>query len=189
MGVKFQGNMYCDSCQRPVAGQKSTHRLRNAAAALTAPVTGGASVFGAKAGKWHCPHCGGPAKPLPPEWLTRVEKWTRIPRPPGQRTGPPDSSSRMSAVRTRWSARPSHRPDGGARTETTRCVRSCRRVLTGKKGSYIGFVRWEWSLPRISPIRSATVQRITATLGKTHSNVRELPDQQLERPRKPIPSR
>jgi predicted RNA-binding Zn-ribbon protein involved in translation (DUF1610 family) len=64
MGVKVKGNMYCDACQRPVAGQKSTHRLRNTAAVITAPVTGGASMAGAASGKWHCPNCGGPVKTI-----------------------------------------------------------------------------------------------------------------------------
>src|SRR4051812_24833875 len=62
MGVKVRGSMYCEACNRPVAGQKGTHRFRNVAATVALPVTMGASARAYAAGQWHCPHCGGPVK-------------------------------------------------------------------------------------------------------------------------------
>lgn len=56
--------MWCEQCERPVAAQKSTHRARNTAAALAAPLTTGVSLAGAAAGQWHCPNCGGPVRPV-----------------------------------------------------------------------------------------------------------------------------
>jgi len=62
--MKVKGGVYCQSCDRPVAAQKSTHRLRNVAAVVTAPTTLGVSLLGTAAGKWHCPLCGGPVVPV-----------------------------------------------------------------------------------------------------------------------------
>jgi hypothetical protein len=60
MGMKVKGGMYCLNCQSPVPAQKSTHRLRNTVAGVTAPITGGYSLAAAASGEWHCQRCGGP---------------------------------------------------------------------------------------------------------------------------------
>jgi hypothetical protein len=48
MGVKTQGGMWCNNCQQPVAGQKTTHRFRNLASFATLGATGGLSMLGFK---------------------------------------------------------------------------------------------------------------------------------------------
>lgn len=52
MGVKVKPGMWCDYCGVPVYRQGSSHRIRNSASVLTAPLTIGYSLLGAKAGKW-----------------------------------------------------------------------------------------------------------------------------------------
>lgn len=64
MGVKVKAGMWCEYCVRPVAGQKSTHRLRNGVAAVLAAPTGGAALLGARADGYHCPICGQPVRKL-----------------------------------------------------------------------------------------------------------------------------
>lgn len=54
--------MWCDYCQRPVAGEKTTHRTRNTAAGLSVLATGGLSLLGAKSEGYHCPVCGQPVR-------------------------------------------------------------------------------------------------------------------------------
>ena len=56
--MKSKGGMYCDYCQRPVAGQKATHRMRNTASGVFALGTAGASLLGANVDGYHCPNCG-----------------------------------------------------------------------------------------------------------------------------------
>jgi hypothetical protein len=58
MGVKSKGGMYCDYCQRPVAGIRSTHAARGTVGLVAAPFTGGLSLFGMAPDAWHCPTCG-----------------------------------------------------------------------------------------------------------------------------------
>jgi len=53
MGLKVKGGMWCDSCQRPVAGQKSTAKI----AKLSATVASGGTYTGTPSA-YHCPHCG-----------------------------------------------------------------------------------------------------------------------------------
>ncbi len=48
--------MYCDYCQRPVAGQKNTHKVRNTL--IGVPFMG----LGAKVEPYHCPMCGQPVR-------------------------------------------------------------------------------------------------------------------------------
>ncbi len=67
MGMKVKGDYYCDRCDKPVAAQKPTHRMRNILATLTLPL-GGALAY--TTGYWHCPHCGGPVRDLEEERLT-----------------------------------------------------------------------------------------------------------------------
>ena len=62
MSVQVRPGCYCERCQRPVAAQKRSHRIRNTAAAITAVPTAGASLFAARRGQWHCPGCGGPVR-------------------------------------------------------------------------------------------------------------------------------
>ncbi|HEX8207473.1 MAG TPA: hypothetical protein VF587_15525 [Solirubrobacteraceae bacterium] len=62
MGFKTKQGMWCEYCQKPVAGQKGTHRARGAAVAVTAPLTGGLSLLGAKSEAYHCPTCGQPVR-------------------------------------------------------------------------------------------------------------------------------
>ena len=64
MGVKVRGGCWCPQCERAVAAIKSTHRLRNAAATVAAPVTYGASLAGVRVDDWLCPSCGGPVLKL-----------------------------------------------------------------------------------------------------------------------------
>src|SRR3712207_5646107 len=64
MAVQVKGGMFCPQCNSPVAAQKRTHRLRNTAAVVAAPVTAGASLAAAASGQWHCPRCGGPVVKL-----------------------------------------------------------------------------------------------------------------------------
>jgi len=64
MGMKVRGGMFCLQCQKPVAAQKGTHRLRNTIATLSAPLTAGYSLAGLASGAWHCPDCGGPVATL-----------------------------------------------------------------------------------------------------------------------------
>jgi hypothetical protein len=60
MGVKVKGGMFCPQCDKPVAAQKGTARLRNTLGVVFMPVTGGASGLGTQVNDWHCPTCGGP---------------------------------------------------------------------------------------------------------------------------------
>jgi hypothetical protein len=61
MGVKTRGGMWCDHCQRPVAGQRSTHPLRTIAFATALGIVGGAQpMYGEK---WSCPVCGQAVRP------------------------------------------------------------------------------------------------------------------------------
>jgi len=71
MSVKVQGNRWCDRCKAPVVAVKSTHRMRNSAVAVTAPLTGGLSLAGAKRDPYVCAQCGGPTQRL------RVEREAR----------------------------------------------------------------------------------------------------------------
>lgn len=59
MGTKVKGGSICARCG-PVAAQRTTHRARNTASTVLAPITGGVSLAGTKSGQWHCPKCGGP---------------------------------------------------------------------------------------------------------------------------------
>lgn len=60
MGVKVQGGMYCPTCERPVAAQKGTNRMRNIFAGGATILSGGATAgVGIKKNDWHCPFCGG----------------------------------------------------------------------------------------------------------------------------------
>lgn len=54
--MKMKGGMYCPACERPVMAVKNTHRLRNTAAIVTAPV----GFPFAKVEGYICPNCGGP---------------------------------------------------------------------------------------------------------------------------------
>lgn len=58
MGQRTKGGMYCDYCQRPVMGVKTTHRLRNAASVGGVVATGGLSLAGSKVEGYVCPTCG-----------------------------------------------------------------------------------------------------------------------------------
>jgi hypothetical protein len=62
MGQKTKGGMWCQYCQRPVLGVKSTARFRNTLLTLGAPVTGGYSLLGAKCEGYVCPNCGQPVQ-------------------------------------------------------------------------------------------------------------------------------
>lgn len=55
VGHATKGGMYCMRCDQPVAGQKTTHGIRNT---LAIP-TGGLTL---NVEPWHCPNCGGPVK-------------------------------------------------------------------------------------------------------------------------------
>lgn len=59
MGLKVKGGMYCDSCKRPVAGQKSTKKVAKLGATL---LSGG--LYTPFPGGYHCPICGQPVRPL-----------------------------------------------------------------------------------------------------------------------------
>ena len=85
MGMKSQGGMWCDYCQRPVAGQKATSRARNTVATVTAPLTSGLSLFGVKVNRWHCPNCGQPVRPM--ESVIAEEAERSAPRKPASRRG------------------------------------------------------------------------------------------------------
>ena len=61
MSVQVKPNCYCDQCDKPVAGQKRTHRFRNVGATLAIPATVGISGFLYRKGVWHCPTCGSSA--------------------------------------------------------------------------------------------------------------------------------
>lgn len=56
MGQATKRGMYCPQCQKPVAGSKTTHGVRN----LFAIPTLGATT---KVERWHCPDCGGRVEP------------------------------------------------------------------------------------------------------------------------------
>jgi ribosomal protein L7/L12 len=56
MAIREKGGMWCPSCQRPVAGRKTGHAVRNT---LGAAATLGLSL---KSERWHCPICGGPVE-------------------------------------------------------------------------------------------------------------------------------
>jgi hypothetical protein len=63
LGVKVKGGMWCPSCERPVAGQKSTQKVAKLSGALTGYIP--------TPGDYHCPHCGSRVRPLPakgPNW-------------------------------------------------------------------------------------------------------------------------
>jgi hypothetical protein len=72
MALQVKGGMYCPRCNLPVAGQKSSHRIRNTASAVAAPATAGVSLAGVKVDDWHCPNCGGAVDSGPPAWATRL---------------------------------------------------------------------------------------------------------------------
>lgn len=72
MSVKVKGGMWCDSCQKPVAGQKSTRK-----AFQTMATVGTAGAYIPTPGEYHCPSCGGPVRPAPkvindPGWTPGV---------------------------------------------------------------------------------------------------------------------
>jgi ribosomal protein L7/L12 len=56
VAIREKGGMWCPSCQRPVAGRKTGHAVRNT---LGAAATLGLSL---KSERWHCPVCGGPVE-------------------------------------------------------------------------------------------------------------------------------
>lgn len=60
MGMKVKGGMYCQSCDKPVAAQKATSRVRNTLAVAATGLIGPASLAASKYNEWHCPACGGP---------------------------------------------------------------------------------------------------------------------------------
>lgn len=60
MSVKTKAGYFCDRCQRPVPGQKTTHRTRGAVGILAAPLTAGLSLVASAPDGYHCPNCGGP---------------------------------------------------------------------------------------------------------------------------------
>lgn len=62
MGVKVKGGMWCNRCQRPVAGQKSTRKL---ASVLGAVASAGLYVSGPS--PFHCPFCGSSVVPIASE--------------------------------------------------------------------------------------------------------------------------
>jgi hypothetical protein len=62
MGQRTKGGMWCDYCQRPVAGEKTTHRARNTTLGVSALATGGWSLLFAKNEGYHCPSCGQPVR-------------------------------------------------------------------------------------------------------------------------------
>jgi hypothetical protein len=74
--MKVRGGMFCKQCDKPVAAQKSTHRMRNVASTAALGLTMGASALGYKGGQWHCPTCGGPVTTLPrqPGWHNLVQR-------------------------------------------------------------------------------------------------------------------
>jgi hypothetical protein len=57
MGTAVKGGQWCMTCEKPVAGQKTTHRARGAAGIATGlwPLAIGDG--------YHCPGCGGPVTP------------------------------------------------------------------------------------------------------------------------------
>src|ERR1044072_9661703 len=65
MGLKTKGGFYCDHCEHPVVAHKGTSRIRNTAAVLGAPLTGGGSLAVTSYNDWHCPACGSPVRRLP----------------------------------------------------------------------------------------------------------------------------
>ncbi len=62
MGQVTRGGMWCDYCDRPVAGHKTSRRARNTIAGLLAVPTSGASLLGARVDGYHCPICGSPVR-------------------------------------------------------------------------------------------------------------------------------
>jgi endogenous inhibitor of DNA gyrase (YacG/DUF329 family) len=98
MGLKVKSGMYCPTCQTPVAAQKSTHRLRNLGAAVTAPVTAGLSLAAAKAGDWHCPSCGGPVIPARAVERARAAVARQAQTPAAGSTGPRPAPPARQAV-------------------------------------------------------------------------------------------
>jgi len=63
MGQRSKGGLWCDRCQRPVLGVKTTHRARNTLSVGGALATGGLSLLGTRVEGYRCPHCGGRARP------------------------------------------------------------------------------------------------------------------------------
>lgn len=60
--MKIRGGMWCDFCDLPVTGEKSTHRTRAAAIAITAIPSGGASLLASRRDRYVCPNCGQPVR-------------------------------------------------------------------------------------------------------------------------------
>ena len=60
MGVKVKGGMWCDTCQRPVAGQKSTKKVASLSTMLLT-----AGWVPAIPSGYHCPFCGQPVHAAP----------------------------------------------------------------------------------------------------------------------------
>jgi predicted RNA-binding Zn-ribbon protein involved in translation (DUF1610 family) len=58
MGLKLKSGMWCDYCARPVAGHKTTKKM----AGLGWMLIGGLEP----PGRYHCPSCGQPVRPLRP---------------------------------------------------------------------------------------------------------------------------
>lgn len=63
MAVREKGGMYCAQCKRPIPGVRNGHAVRNTGSVVGAVPTLGLSLLAAKSERWHCPYCGGPAKP------------------------------------------------------------------------------------------------------------------------------
>lgn len=76
MGVKVKGGMWCDTCQKAVAGQKSTAKVAKVGATV---LSGG--LYPALPGGYHCPTCGSPVRRLSSARAStsdRVLGWTIV---------------------------------------------------------------------------------------------------------------
>src|SRR4051812_41148966 len=62
MGQNVRGGVWCDYCNAPTVGVKSTHRLRGAVIAATLLPTSGASGLFARSDAYVCERCGQPVR-------------------------------------------------------------------------------------------------------------------------------
>src|SRR5947209_2209445 len=82
MGVKVKGGMWCGTCERPVAGQKSTKKV-----ASLGKLVGTGGMYVPVPQSYHCPACGCPVGPLAALAKAPAATRSHVKRP--TRTAPP----------------------------------------------------------------------------------------------------
>jgi putative oligomerization/nucleic acid binding protein len=119
MGVKTKAGYWCDWCGAPVAGEKTTHRVRGAVGIIAAPMTGGLSLGLTVPDRYHCPCCGNPVRPATTDDYATLTHAEAEPRAQHSAPAPPRRASSWQDAPAEevppWRQRDRERLDG-ART-------------------------------------------------------------------------